>query len=149
MIIKRLSLALSLCITACGDDEPTAYEDMSFEQRRTFMEEVVLPEMTEVFVAFDPKFAGMTCATCHGEGAADGTYAMPSPQIPPLPDTEEAFFEYLKDPEHARWSLFMQEDVWPEMAELLQVEIFEPKTRPDGFSCSNCHTHTASAGAEG
>jgi hypothetical protein len=141
--MKRLSITMLLLATACdaGSAGPTKYEDMDFEQRRAFMTDVVLPEMTEVFVAFDPKFKGMTCATCHGEGASDGTYAMPSSQIPPLPASEEAFLEYNKDPEHARWSQFMVDEVWPEMAELLQVEVFDPKTRPEGFSCSNCHTH--------
>jgi hypothetical protein len=96
--------------------------------------------MTETFVAFDAKFTSMNCETCHGDGAIDGSYAMPSPQIPPLPTTEEAFLEYMKDPELARWSQFMIEEVWPEMADLLQVEKFNPETHQGGFSCSNCHT---------
>ena len=68
---------------------------------------------------------------------------MPSPQIPELPGSEEAFAEYVKDPEHARWSQFMLDDVWPPMADLLQVAKFDPATNPTGFSCSNCHTHAA------
>jgi hypothetical protein len=149
MITKRLSMAVCLFVAACGgvDDgetagepEPTAYEDMSFEQREAFMTDVVLPEMKEVFVAFDPKFEGMGCATCHGSGATDGTFAMPSPDVPVLPGTEEAFYEYVKDPEHARWSQFMVDEVWPQMADLLQVTKFDPETGQDGFSCDNCHT---------
>lgn len=144
MIMKRISIAVCLLVVACeegaGDSPPVAYEDMNFAQRRVFMEEVVLPEMTELFVAFDPKFAGMTCATCHGDGAADGTYAMPSPQLPVLPGTEEAYAEYVKDPEHARWSQFMLDEVWPQMADLLDVETYDPKTRPHGLSCTSCHT---------
>jgi hypothetical protein len=150
--MKRLSIAVCLFVAACGggDDgepavepEPTAYEEMSFEQREAFMRDVVLPEMREIFVAFDPQFESMSCATCHGDGATDGSYAMPSPQIPPLPATEEEFFEYVKDPEHARWSQFMLDEVWPQMASLLQVAPFDPEANPTGFSCSNCHTHTA------
>lgn len=151
-MIKRISMALCLLLAACngGEEsepdptpEPTAYEDMSFQQREVFMSEVVLPQMKEIFVAFDPKFSSMSCATCHGGGATDGTYAMPSPQIPELPGSEEAFAEYVKDPEHARWSQFMLDEVWPPMADLLQVAKFDPSTNPTGFSCSNCHTHAA------
>jgi len=146
MILKRLSIFACLFVAACGgeDDgkpaaEPTAYADMSFEQRQAFMAEVVLPEMKKVFVAFDPKFEAMSCATCHGNGATDGTYAMPSPQIPVLP-SEEDFPEYVMDPEHAKWSQFMFDEVMSRMAELLQVDIYNPETSPDGFSCSDCHT---------
>lgn len=145
MIMKRISMALCLLVAACGGEsepapEPTAYADMSFQQREAFMSEVVLPKMTETFVKFDAKFKGMDCKTCHGDGATDGSYAMPSAQIPPLPATEEAFAEYVKDPEHARWSQFMLDEVWPQMASMLQVPVFDPNTNPTGFSCSNCHT---------
>jgi hypothetical protein len=149
MVMKRISIAACLFVVACGggqdsgpdvEPEPTAYEDMNFDQRFAFMSDVVLPQMTEVFVAFDPKFEGMGCATCHGDGATDGSFVMPSPQIPALPATEEAFYEYVKDPEHARWSQFMLDQVWPQMASLLEVAPFDPASNPDGFSCSNCHT---------
>lgn len=148
MVMKRISIAACLFIAACGGEqdskpaaasEPTAYEDMNFNQRHAFMTDVVLPQMTEIFVAFDAKFEGMDCSTCHGDGATDGSFAMPSPQLPLLPDTEEAFGEYMKDPEHARWSLFMLEQVWPQMASLLQVPKFDPATNTAGFSCDNCH----------
>jgi hypothetical protein len=147
MFMKRISMAVCLFVAACGggDDskpaaEPTAYADMSFQEREAFMTDVVMPQMRETFVAFDPKFEAMSCQTCHGNGAIDGSYAMPSPQIAVLPATEEAFAEYVKDPEHARWSQFMLDEVWPQMANLLQVPMFDHTTNPDGFSCSNCHT---------
>jgi len=147
MIMKRLSIAVCLLVAACGGAEdgepaaePTAYQDMSFEQREAFMRDVVLPQMTETFVAFDAQFEGMDCKTCHGDGATDGSFAMPSPQIPVLPATEEAFLEYVKDPENARWSQFMVDQVWPQMASLLEVAMFDHEANPAGFSCSNCHT---------
>lgn len=143
MIMKRISIAVCLFVAACddgGDSAPTAFKDMNFEQRDAFMEEVVLPQMTKTFVAFDAKFEGMACKTCHGDGATNGSYAMPSPQIPVLPATEEDFAEYVKDPEHARWSQFMLDKVWPEMANLLQIARFDPATNTAGFSCHNCHT---------
>ncbi len=132
-------IATGLFVAGCDEETPATYTDMDFEQRVAFMTEVVLPEMREVFVEFDAGFAGMTCATCHGEGASDGSYALPNPRLPRLPATEEAFLKYNEDPEHARWSLFMVEEVWPQMADLLDVPVFDPKARPDGFSCHNCH----------
>jgi hypothetical protein len=148
MMMKRISIAACLFVAACGgqDDgpdaqaEPTAYEEMNFEQRHAFMSDVVLPEMKKTFVAFDPKFEDMSCATCHGSGATDGSYAMPSSDIPLLPATEEEFYEYVKDPEHGKWSMWMMEEVWPQMADLLQIPVYS-ETNPTGFSCSNCHMH--------
>ncbi|UQA56832.1 hypothetical protein [Polyangium aurulentum] len=145
--MKRISVALCLFVAACGgeaDDEPTpppvAYKDMTLQQREVFMNDVVLPKMRATFAAFDAKYEStMTCQTCHGNGANDGTYAMPSPQVPPLP-TEEEFPEYVKDPENAKWAQFMMDDVWPQMADLLDVPMYDHMTNPTGFSCSNCHT---------
>jgi hypothetical protein len=132
-------------LAACGgapdgaDAKPTHYADMTFDDRAVFMNEVVLPRMKATFTAFDAKFANMTCTTCHGEGVTTGTYAMPSAGIPKLPASEEAFFEHLKDPEYARWSQFMMDKVWPEMASLLEVPMFDAEKQTEGFSCSNCH----------
>jgi hypothetical protein len=151
MIMERISIAACLFVVACGSEqdstpdaeaesEPTAYEEMKFEQRHALMQNVVLPQMKEIFVAFDAKFEGMNCATCHGDGATDGTFVMPNPKLPVLPGSEEAFGEYMLDPEHARWSQFMIDQVWPQMASLLKVAKFDPATGIDGFSCHNCHT---------
>ncbi|WP_437797048.1 hypothetical protein [Sorangium sp. So ce693] len=140
--MKRVLIAMCLVVAACGGEdeaEPVAWKDMSFEQRYAFMEDVVLPQMTETFVAFDAKFEGMNCATCHGGGAADGSYAMPSPQLPALPASEEAFAERTKDPEYARWGTWMFETVLPQMADQLQVATYDPATGT-GFSCNSCHT---------
>jgi hypothetical protein len=149
MVMKRISLAVCLFVAACdgGEDgasatsqETAAFKDMSFEERSAFMADVVLPDMKETFVAFDPKFESMTCQTCHGDGAIDGSFAMPSPKLPVLPGTEEAFMEYAKDPEHGRWAQFMYEKVTPQLADLLEVTRFDPTTGTGEFSCNNCHT---------
>lgn len=144
---KRIVLALSLFVAACGSAEseptatPTAYKDMSFEQREAFMAEVVVPKMRDTFVAFDPKFENLSCVACHGKGATDGTYSMPTADILPLPATEEAFLAKIEqDPEFAKWSQFMLDKVYPQMAEMLDVPLFDPMKQPDGFSCANCHT---------
>ncbi len=145
---KRVIIAACLLAAACngGPDEtpaegsaPGAYEEMTFAQRYIFMNDVVMPQMKQTFVAFDAKFANMSCATCHGKGASDGSFAMPSADVAVLP-SEEQFPEYVKDPEHARWAQFMLEQVWPQMATLLKVRMFDPTTHTEGFSCANCHT---------
>jgi hypothetical protein len=127
MTRKHFTIAVLLLAAACGEEAPATYAEMDFDQRIAFMTEVVLPEMREV---------------CHGSGASDGTYAMPSPDLPRLPASEEAFFAYLEeDPEHARWGQFMMEETWPRMAELLAAPVFDPVTEPEGSSCSDCHMH--------
>jgi hypothetical protein len=141
MTRKHFAIVACLFVAACREDRPTSYQDMDFDQRHAYMSEVVLPAMKDTFVVFDAEYASMSCVTCHGDGAIDGSYAMPSPQLPLLPASEEAFLEYLEaDPEHARWSQFMVDEVWPQMAELLDAPLYDEKT-PDGFSCSNCHMH--------
>jgi hypothetical protein len=142
-------MAACLFVAACGgaedssDPEPTAWKDMNFEQRVAYMNSDVLPRMKEVFVAYDPAFETMDCATCHGADGPTRAYAMPSPAIAVLPDTEEGFLEYVQDPEHperAEWSTFMFEKVVPEMASLLQRVQYDPTTNSGDFSCNNCHT---------
>ncbi|WP_437517593.1 hypothetical protein [Sorangium sp. So ce1099] len=125
------------------EPEPVAWEDMSFDERTAYMTDVVLPRMTEVFAEYDAKYESMTCATCHGDDAVERAYAMPSPQIAPLPATEEAFLAWVGDPAHperAEFATFMYEKVVPVMADLLQVERYDPETHTGTFSCEGCHT---------
>lgn len=150
MNLSRAVLAIALTLVACGGGSsaptahpkptPSSFKDMDMDQRAQFMKDVVMPQMKPVFVAFDPKFNTFECKTCHGDGAADGTFKMPSAQLPVLPGTEEAFMEYAKDPEHARWAKFMVEQVEPPMAKLLQITQFNPATKTGDFSCEACHT---------
>ena len=133
-----LALAATVSLAACTADEPLTYPEMSFEQRFQFMNDVVLPEMRATFSEFDPAYASMTCATCHGSGAAEGTYTMPSADLPILP-SEEEFPEYAMRPEISAWATFMVDDVWPQMADLLDMPMFDPAANPAGLSCANCH----------
>jgi len=114
---------------------------MNAEQRGTYMTDVVLPKTKEIFVAFDPKYSTMDCKTCHGPGAEDGSFEMPSTGIKPLPATPEAFMAWIgKDADAARYTEFMASKVEPLMGELLQMSVFNPETKTGDLSCGNCHT---------
>jgi hypothetical protein len=112
----------------------------SGRQREQYMKDVVMPRAKEAFVAFDPKYQSMDCRTCHGDGAADGSFEMPNPKIKPLPNTEEAFMAWVsKDANAGRYAQFMATKLQPLMGELLQVAVFDPQTKSGEFSCSSCH----------
>src|ERR1043165_5443315 len=75
--------------------KPVLWKDMNLEQRTTYMKDVVLPKATELFSTQNPKYQSMTCETCHGDGATDGSFEMPNKKLPPLPNTEEAFIAWV------------------------------------------------------
>ena len=120
------------------------WEKMNKDERKKYMKTVVAPEMKKVFVAFDKKYSNMSCPTCHGEGAEKGTFKMPNPKLPKLPQpTDKAGFMALmnKKPEVTR---FMGTKVKPTMASLLGLPEWTPERQaPNGFSCYNCHEKEA------
>ena len=88
--------------------------------------------------AFDPKFETMTCKTCHGDGAENGSWEMPNPKIKALPGSEEAFMASVqKEPAEGKWGGFMATQLEPAMGKLLGVQVFDPKTKTGEFSCEN------------
>ncbi len=116
-----------------------AFEDMTHEQRVAFMKNTVVPTMKSTFQQFDAKrFGEFNCKTCHGSGATDGTFKMPSPDLPRLPPPEK-FMDFAKDPAHAPWVEFMAQKVKPQMALLLKEKEFDPATNTGEFSCHACH----------
>ncbi len=113
------------------------WEAMSKEERGKYMKQVVMPKMKEVFVAFDAsKYGAMNCVTCHGKGAANGSFDMPNPELPKLPHDMSKFKEWAaKKPQMTE---FMVKHVKPEMAKLLNLPEFDPATK-QGFGCGACH----------
>ena len=110
---------------------------MSRAERKDYMKSVVLPKAQEMFTSFDPKqFKHVTCATCHGDDYARGTYKMPNADLPLLPSSARGFKE-LRDrsPEIVA---FMSTRVKPTMAALLGLPEYTP-ANPQGFACFNCH----------
>jgi hypothetical protein len=115
-----------------------AWKDMNHDQRLDYMKKVVYPKMKEEFVGYDAKRYGeMTCVTCHGDGAKDGSFKMPNPKLPKLP-SEEAGFKKLSEqkPEAMK---FMGGKVVPDVAKFVGEEPFNPQTHK-GFGCFECHT---------
>jgi hypothetical protein len=121
-----------------GGDKP--WKDMDKKERSAFMKKVVLPKAKELFATIDPKMK-TTCKTCHGKGADDHSFKMPTPDIKPLPATEEAFMAWIqKNPDEGKWAKFMGEQFTPAMAQLFGMKAFDPQTKTGDFSCTACHT---------
>jgi hypothetical protein len=111
------------------------FDKLSYEEKRAFMKEKVVPTMKPLFQKFDAEeFASFGCKTCHGKDPQKTKYKMPSPDTPAL---DFAKLEAGKQkPEMAKW---MSEVVKPEMAKLLQEQEMS-KSNPGGFGCLACHT---------
>lgn len=109
----------------------------SHEKKLEYMQRTVMPAEREIFARFEPlRFADMTCATCHGQGARDGSYKMPNPDLPHIVGGKGGFEELATvQPETVR---FMQKVVGPETAHLLGYSPFDMEQHV-GFSCYQCH----------
>jgi hypothetical protein len=115
-----------------------AWSAMSKDQRKQYMKAVVAPKAKELFVAFDSsRYANFSCTTCHGDGANDGTFKMPNPKLPVLPNTPDGFKRLMADKPTAME--FMSKQVKPTVAHLLGEPEFNPETKT-GFGCMECHT---------
>jgi hypothetical protein len=104
-----------------------AWQSLDFDGRKQFMREVVMPTMRPLFIELDAeRFASFSCASCHGSGTGDGTFSMPSSDLPALGGPPAA----PDDEQKQRMTEFMRNTVKPTMAELLG----ESELR-----CSKCH----------
>ena len=115
-----------------------AWKDMTAPQRKEYMSTVVLPKMKEEFAQFNAQaYTDMNCVTCHGDGAKNGKFGMPNPDLPKLPG-DQAGFEALmnKKPVVMR---FMASKVVPDMAHFVGESPYNPETQ-QGFGCFECHT---------
>ncbi len=106
------------------------FDDMSAPQKMKHMKEVVAPKMAKVFQELGG-YEDFSCVTCHGPGAKQGKFEMPTDSIPALNQEEMD--------EHPEVTKFMMERVTPEMATLLGEEVYNQETH-EGFGCFDCHT---------
>jgi hypothetical protein len=124
---------LAVLTLACA--EPT-WAEKGREARLAYMTDVVLPTMREIFQARDPaRYAGFTCATCHGDDHVAADYAMPN-ALTPLPIDGTLDAARAIDPD---MTTFMLDEVFPVMADLLGRDKYNQGSAPDGFRCVGCH----------
>lgn len=119
--------------------EGIAWQDKSLEEKFSWMTFRVLPEMRVAFEAFDPAYADtFACSTCHGtETTTEGYGVMPHPTGPaslsfsnwPGDSTDPVIQDYVA---------FMEDEVTPKMAELLDTVV----SNQGGVNCGTCHVLT-------
>jgi len=115
-----------------------SWQDLeTLTEQREFMNWEVLPPMADAFQAFDAdEFAEFDCETCHGDDMWQVEFEMPNG------NTELPFdgfpFSESDDLEEAAFGEFMEDDVLPDMVELLDEEEYDPQTGT-GFGCYECH----------
>jgi hypothetical protein len=124
--------------SAASAAKEVAWADMTKDQRIEYMKTTVLPQMKQAFTAFDPDhYDKMNCVTCHGDSATDGSFKMPNPKLPVLPNSPDGFKRLAA--ERPAIMDFMKNEVKPKMAGLLGVHEWTPETKR-GFACGACHT---------
>lgn len=117
---------------------PKPWVEMTFDERKRYMGESVLPAMAPLFRDHDPaEFAAFSCDTCHGADMRERAFAMPNPELPALypSRTPEQLAMVEEHPEMVR---FMYQDVIPTMQTLLGAQPYDEETGT-GFSCYACH----------
>ena len=131
-------------------DAEVHFDQMSHEEKLTFMGTVVMPRMKPLFAAHEEhdhaegekqtagkgehEEHGFGCASCHGETMRDVGYKMPNTLVAlPAENTVQAAMEMNEES-----TKFMLEQVVPTMAELLGEKAAEGGVG-EGFGCFNCH----------
>ena len=118
------------------DGKRVTWAEMSVEQKKLRMRNVVLPRAAAVFRSWRPeRFAKVDCHLCHGLGADTGDFRMPTSHLPRLSGEVLLGPEFEKYPDTTQLKL---DRLVPEMADALGLQSFSIITRT-GFGCYSCH----------
>lgn len=125
---------------AAADKAPAAdtvgWDNMSREQKMSHMKTVIMPQMSALFQGFSAtRYKDMNCGTCHGPGAKQGKFVMPTDSIVKL-NPADRFAKHMGKTAEA--TKFMMTKVVPEMAKLQGEAPYDPATQK-GFGCFQCH----------
>jgi hypothetical protein len=141
--VSRSALFLLATLAACGRLPPSQskapaspaarsedeWSKTSWEDRHDTMTWLVLPSMARLFWRFEGKpYPDLTCFSCHGEDAETVAYRMPH-ALPPL-DPAHMPRRDSPDPGEAKIAAFMEDEVTPELTEMLGKA---------DVSCFTCH----------
>lgn len=144
----RVAAVLLLGCIACGGSSKSAesaagagksetpWKDKTHEQRMDWMGLHVFPKMKGAFTQFNAeRFSDFACQTCHGDDMEMVDFKMPNQHLYALPrtDTIKSARDY-----DEKVTDFMLGTVTPTMAELLDMQPYDPATK-SGFSCFGCH----------
>ena len=116
--------------------ERLTWPEMSIDQKKKHMREVVLPRAVQVFRAWRPdRYRQIDCRLCHGPDPVAANFRMPSPHLPRLSGEVLLGPEFAKYPDTARLKL---DSLVPAISEALGLKKFSIITRR-GFGCYSCH----------
>jgi len=118
--------------------ERLVWTEMSLDQKRKHMKDIVLPRAAQVFRAWRPeRFVQIDCTLCHGPDPdpVAANFRMPSAHLPRLSGEALLGPEFAKHPDTTRLKL---DSLVPAMSEALGLKSFSIITRR-GFGCYSCH----------
>ena len=116
--------------------ERLAWTEMSIDQKKKHMNEVVLPRAAQVFRTWRPdRYPQIDCTLCHGPDPVAANFRMPSVHLPRLSGEALLGPEFARNPETTRLKL---DSLVPAMSEALGLKSFSVITRR-GFGCYSCH----------
>jgi len=143
--VAALAIIILLLIHGCypkrvgpagPDGKALTWSEMTTAQRKAHMQQVVLPRAAAVFRGWRPdRYAEADCKLCHGQGAGNGDFSMPTAHLPRLSGDVLLGSELEKYPDTTRLKL---NRLVPEMSDALGLKSFSIITRK-GFGCYSCH----------
>jgi len=137
-----MAFCLFGCAAEAADPGPVAspwgipWDEQNANERLTYMTEVVLPTMQELFRREDPvRYADFDCDSCHGPDPIGSRFQMPVALYPLTLDDPIGSGD-ARDPDA---TTFMLIEVLPAMADLLGRPRLDEETAPEGVGCHACH----------